>query len=193
MNIEAILTGSLIGIILQQLVMLYKEGLSFRRDKSKMFYQNKLTQGQSLLSLYVGIYFQVRSIINVFETLSQMLDDPDLDIDHDACIHTLETAWAKLLVVENQLLDVGSQAFLYYDIDSGWNDADFTSLYQLSIALGPKIQSFNQLAEEYPESEEYAEVQADVKSDVTAATNSFKQYFIAIDAAIKQIKSQAKS
>ena len=158
-----------------------------------MFYQNKLTQGQFLLGLYIGLYYQVRSIINVFETLGQMLDDPDLDIDHDACILTLETAWAKLLVIENQLLDVGSQAFLYYDINSGWNDADFNSLYQLSIALGPKIQRFNHLADEHPESEEYAEVQADVKSDVTTATNSFKQYFIAVDAAIRQIKSQAKS
>jgi hypothetical protein len=193
MNIEQILAGGFVGAALQQGVSILNNYLNSKREKSKIIFQNKLLRGEKLVGLYTALYFNIRTILAVFKELQALLNDLDLDIDHEGIRATLTTAYQKAILIEDKISDEGFQAYLYYNIkNDDWNDFDFLALFTLGNRLAPKVASFNEMILIDDSSPEFKSLLKDLQMDVKECINSFKGYLLAIESTINQIKDQSK-
>lgn len=193
MDLENLLAGGFIGTVVTQVMSLISSNISFKREKAKIFYGNKLAKGELLLGYYVGIYFYLRTIVSIFEKCMEMMDNIDLDIDHDSMNELLIKSWNSLLEFEYKILNDGSSAYLYYDIKNEWTDVDFGNLFNLSNTVTPKINNWlaylNNNEEEHPLA---IALKSEILSDLQNVIDSLNKYKNAADATIEQLKSQAK-
>lgn len=193
MNIDTILAGGFLGAMLQQVFVMVNNSQAFKRDKSKVFYQNKLINGERLVSLYIGASFHVRTVIATFNTVKKLVNDENMDLDYDGLETTLNTSMTKLAECEDKIVNEGAKAYLYYTIDNKWTDIDFTEYFNLAHSLAPKINRLNELSLNEENSQAQLSMKVEVNSDLDKLIVSLNNYKIAVDSTIAQIKLQAKS
>lgn len=193
MNIDTILAGGFLGAMIQQVFVMVNNSQAFKRDKSKALYQNKLTNGERLVGLYIGASFHVRTVITTFNTVKKMVNDEDMDLDYDGIEVSLTTSMTKLAECEDKIVTEGAKAYLYYNIDNTWTDIDFTEYFNLTHSLAPKVNRLNELSLNDENSPTHLAIKAEVNSDLDKLIISLNKYKLAVDSTVSQIKLQAKS
>lgn len=196
MEWNSILAGGFIGVVIQQIFIYLNSRQSFKQDKLKMYYQNKLSKGEVILGYYVSIYYNLRTILSSMDkyiTLINNTDDVD-KIDGQAVDKTYEQAHNNVVEIEKKIMDHGTTAYLYYDINNSWTDIDADEMYHLSHEIKPKMLKFVELDGDIDTylGEEYLAVQKDLIENLTKLRQNFERYKNAVDSTIKQLKKQAK-
>lgn len=193
MNIETILAGGFVGAILQQVFAIFNSHYSFKREKAKVLYQNKLEKGEKLINAYVAAYYYSRTMVAALTTAKEQFHNPETDFDFKSLEKAYSNAYIKLSDCENKIASEGAAAYLYYSIESESSETDFHDFFNIWHTIGTKVNRLNQLPLIEEGTDQHLFLRHEFESSLDLLIKSLEKYKTAVESTIEQLKLQSKS
>jgi hypothetical protein len=129
----ALIGGSGIGIIIQNVFGIFSKRAEHKRELSKVLYERKLDAAEKGIAFYWAVYTQIdvmKISFEIFRDSFEKMEDSDLGIE--IIIKQLEVAGESLMKIEQSDLIDRHRMHLYFDIEDVdfWNNEDSTILLE---------------------------------------------------------------